>query len=81
MLIETINNLTREQRAELLLRGIESPLLSAWRNGKRRPTYAQAVSIAVVAKIDIKDLLLEIALGDALSQDKKIIETELLTKQ
>jgi len=72
MLKTLINNLTRQQRAELLLRGIESPLISAWKNDRRRPTYAQAVSLAVVTKTNTKDLLLEVALGDALPEDKEV---------
>lgn len=74
MLKTLIDNLTREQKAELLLRGIESPLISAWKNDRRRPTYAQAVSLAVVTGTDVKDLLLEIALGDALPEDKEAIK-------
>ena len=75
MLKELLNNLTKEQRLELHIKGIPSQITSAWRTGKRRPTYAQAVSLAVVTGADLKDLLIEIALGDALPEDKEALES------
>jgi PHP family Zn ribbon phosphoesterase len=64
MLLEVINSLTREQKAKLLIRGIESPLISAWRTGRRRPTYAQCVYLAEITGTNLQNLLTEIALKE-----------------
>lgn len=64
MLTELINNLTKEQRIELHVRGIPSQLTSAWRTGRRRPTYAQCVYLAEVTGANLQDLLTEIALNE-----------------
>jgi len=71
MLLEVINNLTQQQRLELHIKGVTSQLTSAWRNGKRRPTYAQCVSLAEVTGCDLQKLLTEVALGDATPEQQK----------
>jgi len=64
MLISILNNLTKEQRLQLHIRGIPSSLTSSWRTGKRRPTYAQCVYLAEITGSDLPKLLTEVALGD-----------------
>lgn len=64
MLVSILNNLTKEQRLQLHIRGIPSSLTSSWRTGKRRPTYAQCVYLAEVTGANLQDLLTEIALNE-----------------
>ena len=71
MLTQLINNLTKEQKVQLFARDIPPQTISYWRSGKRRPTYAQAVSLAFVTGADLKELLLEIALEDVHEMDKE----------
>lgn len=75
MLKNILNNLTKEQRMELHNKGIPSQLTSAWRTGRRRPTYAQAVYLAQTTGANLKDLLIEIALNEVPEEVAKQFRT------
>lgn len=72
MLNNILNSLTKEQRMALHIRGIPSSLTSAWRLGKRRPTYAQCVSLCEVTGCDLPRLLTEIALAEARPEQQQM---------
>lgn len=74
MLESIINNLTKQQKIDLYIRGIPSQLISSWRIGKRRPTYAQCVSLCAVTGYDLPKLLTEVALNDAKPEDREKFE-------
>lgn len=71
---QIINELTKEQKVALYAKDIYPQLVSAWKNGKRRPTYSQAVSLAAVTGANLKNLLVEIALEEARPEDKELFK-------
>jgi len=74
MINQLIESLTKEQKAELLMKDIPPQLISAWKTGRRRPTYAQCIRFAEVTKCNVKDLLFEIALMDITEEERKNYE-------
>ncbi len=60
-----IEGLTREQRAELISRGINKARISDWISGRRLPTRAQALMLADVTGADWVDLAAELTLLEA----------------
>lgn len=71
MLIQIIESLTKEQKADLYLRDIPPQLVSAWKTGRRRPTYAQCIRLADVTGTDAKELLFQVALHDVTPEERK----------
>lgn len=71
MLKNLLNSLTKEQRLELHIKGIPSQVTSSWRTGKRRPTYAQCISLAEVTGANLQKLLLEVALNDGTPEQQE----------
>jgi len=71
MLINLINDLTKQQRIDLFAQGISSPVMSMWRTGKRKPTYAQCVALSEITGCELDKLLVEVALNEATPAQKK----------
>lgn len=65
MLAELLNNLTKEQIAELDRLGIPSSRRSEWKRGPRKPTAAQCMVLAMVTNTDVKLLIEELAEREA----------------
>lgn len=71
MLKQIINALTKEQKVDLFARDILPQTISYWKVGKRRPTYAQCISLAEITGADLPKLLTEVALNDGTPEQQE----------
>ena len=71
MLTQIIESLTKQQKVDLYARDIPPQTISYWKTGKRKPTYAQCISLSIVTGCDLQKLLTEIALTEAKPEDRE----------
>ena len=74
MFKKLVEGLTKEQKVKLYERDIYPQVVSAWKNDRRRPTYAQCVTLAEITGADLPRLLTEVALKDATPEQQEMFK-------